>query len=151
MEKNYSKKSHTVFSKIPITVLNAINTFWKHCINETFFLEIFIHCALQCISKQWKNVPKAIIDFRDMEKNTHTKEFEKSCTMLFYFARGLFETLSLVNQPLLILPCKCLPNIRAQKIAQSAEYAQMWPKVPNKSTRAFVGVPTCFLVFLKGL
>ena len=27
----------------------------------------------------------------------------------------------------------------------------MWPKVPNKSTRAFVGVPTCFLVFLKGL
>ena len=26
----------------------------------------------------------------------------------------------------------------------------MWPKVPNKSTRAFVGVPTCFFSFSQG-
>ena len=82
--KNISKKSHHIFILI-FENSNAINiwkwTLWKHCVNETF-LEIFNHCALLCISisKQWKNVPKAIIDFRDMEKNTYTKEFEKSCT-----------------------------------------------------------------------
>ena len=131
MEKNYSKKSHTVFSKIPITVLNAINTFWKHCINETFFLEIFIHCALQCISKQWKNVPKAIIDFRDMEKNTHTKEFEKSCTnAILLCAWPLWDPLASQSAPLLILPCKFLRKIRAQKRPNWPNMPKCGPKCP---------------------
>ena len=80
-----------------------------------------------------------------MEKNTYTKEFEKSCTnailLLRVAPRG---ALSLVH------PCQYGLAILALSILTQFE-CQRPNMAQNKSTRSFVGVPTCFLVFLKGL
>ena len=89
-------------------------------------------------------MPKAIIDFRDMEKNTYTKEFEKSCTnailLLRVAPRG---ALSLVH------PCQYGLAILALSILTQFE-CQRPNMAQNKSTRSFVGVPTCFFSFSQG-
>ena len=96
-EKLFEKVSfftYSVFKNSNATVLKC-NKYFLEILCEWDFFLIFIHCALLCISKQWKNVPKAIIDFRDMEKNTHTKEFEKSCTnAILLCAWPLWDTLA---------------------------------------------------------